>query len=121
MSIQDKSRFEHDSNGEEIESAPVQTRAPSKVEQKREQQITGEKSKAKEKLTLGDFGTTERLLDDNIPTYTRHVSKPRENNHTRQGNENRPFGPSVTLTAFASTSTPLRMLARPSLENLISL
>lgn len=27
-------------------------------------------------LTLGDFGTTERLLDDNVPTYTRHVSNP---------------------------------------------
>jgi len=32
-----------------------------------------------------------------------------------------PFGPSVTLTAFARTSTPLRMLALPSFENLISL
>lgn len=33
----------------------------------------------------------------------------------------KPFGPRVTLTAFASTSTPLRMLALPSFENLISL
>ena len=32
-----------------------------------------------------------------------------------------PLGPSVTLTAFASTSTPANMLARPSLENLTSL
>ena len=32
-----------------------------------------------------------------------------------------PFGPKVTLTAFARTSTPFRMLARPSFENLISL
>ena len=34
---------------------------------------------------------------------------------------NSPLGPSVTLTAFARTSTPLRMLALPSFENLISL
>jgi hypothetical protein len=33
--------------------------------------------KMTKKLTLGDFGTTIRLLDDNVPTYTRHVSKPR--------------------------------------------
>lgn len=32
-----------------------------------------------------------------------------------------PLGPSVTLTALARTSTPLSILARPSLENLISL
>lgn len=32
-----------------------------------------------------------------------------------------PFGPSVTLTAFARISTPLRILALPSFENLISL
>lgn len=32
-----------------------------------------------------------------------------------------PFGPRVTLTALARTSTPLRMLALPSFENLISL
>jgi hypothetical protein len=32
-----------------------------------------------------------------------------------------PFGPSVTLTASARMSTPLRMAARPSFENLISL
>ena len=32
-----------------------------------------------------------------------------------------PFGPNVTLTAFASTSTPANILARPSLENLTSL
>lgn len=32
-----------------------------------------------------------------------------------------PLGPNVTLTASARTSTPLRMLARPSFENLMSL
>ena len=32
-----------------------------------------------------------------------------------------PLGPRVTLTALARTSTPFSMLARPSLENLISL
>ena len=32
-----------------------------------------------------------------------------------------PLGPRVTLTALARTSTPFKMLARPSLENLISL
>ena len=32
-----------------------------------------------------------------------------------------PLGPRVTLTALARTSTPLRMLALPSFENLISL
>ena len=32
-----------------------------------------------------------------------------------------PLGPRVTLTAFARMSTPFKMLARPSLENLISL
>lgn len=32
-----------------------------------------------------------------------------------------PFGPSVTETASASTSTPASMATRPSLENLISL
>ena len=25
-------------------------------------------------LTLGDFGSTERLFDDNVPAYSRHVS-----------------------------------------------
>lgn len=32
-----------------------------------------------------------------------------------------PLGPRVTLTALARMSTPFKMLARPSLENLISL
>lgn len=40
---------------------------------------------------------------------------------TPQNIQSIPFGPSVTLTAFASTSTPANMLARPSLENLTSL
>jgi hypothetical protein len=26
------------------------------------------------RLTLGDFGSTERLFDDNVPAYSRHVS-----------------------------------------------
>lgn len=34
---------------------------------------------------------------------------------------NVPLGPKVTLTASARTSTPFRMLARPSFENLMSL
>ena len=34
---------------------------------------------------------------------------------------NIPFGPKVTDTAFARTSTPARIDALPSLENLISL
>src|ERR1700753_1052944 len=33
----------------------------------------------------------------------------------------RPFGPSVTLTAFASISTPRNILSRASVENLTSL
>ena len=37
------------------------------------------------------------------------------------GAKRAPLGPSVTETAFARTSTPVRMAARPSLENLMSL
>jgi hypothetical protein len=32
------------------------------------------KAQAKERLTFGDFGTTVRLFDDNVPAYARHVS-----------------------------------------------
>src|SRR5712671_6003580 len=70
-------------------------------------------------LTLGDFGSTERLLNNHVPTYADTSATP-----TREKSgpvSDKPFGPSVTLTAFASTSTPLRMPARASLENLISL
>ena len=80
MSIQDKSRFvqkERDSKWrEEIDSVPVQSMGAFK-KQKREQQTTDIKSRARENLTFGDFGATERLLDDNVPTYMRHVSKPK--------------------------------------------
>jgi hypothetical protein len=39
------------------------------------EQTTDWRRKAKASLTFGDFGTTERLFDDNVPTYARHVSK----------------------------------------------
>jgi hypothetical protein len=37
----------------------------------------------RKKLTLGDFRTTVRLFNDNIPTYARHVSKLRDNYKVR--------------------------------------
>jgi len=52
MSIQDESKFgqkERDSNGEKKSKAPLfRARAPSKVKQKRERQITDIKSKTRE-------------------------------------------------------------------------
>ena len=60
-------------------SAPGRAKDPqSKTESGR--QTTGRKRvenrQTRGSLTFGDFGTTERLFDDNVPTFARHVSKP---------------------------------------------
>ena len=68
------------------------------------------------RLTLGNLGTAKGLFDDDVATCTtRSVTTMQRYGHDL------PLGPRVTLTALARTSTPFRMLARPSLENLISL
>lgn len=68
-------------------------------------------------LTLGDLGATERLFNDDVATCTTWVSY----KGSVVGGYDLPLGPRVTLTALARTSTPFNILARPSLENLISL
>ena len=45
-------------------------------------------AKKKKGLTLGDFGSTVRLLDDNVPAYARHVSKPRHDNGSNKEQTN---------------------------------
>jgi hypothetical protein len=66
--------------------------------------------------TFCDLWRTKRLFDDHVPSCTRvSLNKKLERDRCT------PLGPRVTLTALARTSTPFKILARPSLENLISL
>lgn len=77
------------------------------------------KEEASAGLTLSNLGPTEGLLDDDVATW--RLTCQSSNVGVWYERKYSPLGPRVTLTAFARTSTPVRMLARPSLENLISL
>ena len=67
-------------------------------------------------LTLCNLGSAERLFNDDVATWPVFMDASMFNNFADS-----PLGPRVTLTALARTSTPFRIPALPSLENLISL
>ncbi len=83
----------------------------------RTQEGNSERREYKQKLTLSNLGPTKGLLDDDVASWKWTCQSRRRRVYVQCS----PLGPRVTETAFASTSTPLRMDALPSLENLISL
>lgn len=88
--------------------------------------VRHEKAVSLARLTLRDLGSSEALLDNHIATYmpekkSSAFARPPTLPPRANGKVHIPLGPNVTLTAFASVSTPVKIAALPSFENLISL